>query len=193
MNYKTTLSVMGLIAASMFGPATVSTQAQTAGPYYAMPAWSQTFPGTTRFIVLANFTNQAVLDRETGLVWERSPGAGTRTRADAVVYCMQRTTGGRMGWRLPKAEELFSLIDPANIPAFIFSNSPAALPTGHPFLNVGTQPFMSSSALGAPFGPGDGGFVSVFLGGGFIQTFDSSDSTNATWCVRAAGGDGPAQ
>ena len=43
------------------------------GPYYAWPSWDQTLPSSTRFIVWANFNSQAVLDRETGLVWERSP------------------------------------------------------------------------------------------------------------------------
>src|SRR5713101_6294178 len=39
------------------------------GPYYATPSWDQTLACTTlatcpRFIVLSNFNNQAVLDRE---------------------------------------------------------------------------------------------------------------------------------
>jgi hypothetical protein len=187
LTHKRLYSIIGLMAATIIGPATVS--AQTSGPYYAMPAWSQTFPGATRFIVLANFNSQAVLDRETGLVWERSPGGGTRVRYQAVQYCMERTTGGRMGWRLPKAEELFSLLDPANF-GQPFVNSPAALPTGHPFLNVGNI-YLSSSALGGPFGINDGGYVASYLGGGYIQTLGPGDNLYPTWCVRAAGGDGP--
>ena len=40
-------------------------QAQTAvnGPYYATPSWDQTLPPASRFLVLSNFANNAVLDR----------------------------------------------------------------------------------------------------------------------------------
>jgi hypothetical protein len=50
------------------------------GPYYATPSWDQTLPCTTitncpRFLVLPNMGNAAVLDKETGLVWEQSPNS----------------------------------------------------------------------------------------------------------------------
>ncbi len=50
------------------------------GPYYALPSWDQTLACATtsncpRFILVMG--GVAVLDRETGLVWERSPGSGT--------------------------------------------------------------------------------------------------------------------
>src|SRR5689334_6098081 len=51
----------------------VNAQTTAAGPYYATPSWDQTLPASTRFIILSNFTSEAVLDRDTGLVWERSP------------------------------------------------------------------------------------------------------------------------
>src|SRR5215471_19635510 len=64
--------------------------ASGAGPYYANPSWDQQLPGATRFIVLsnwvdANFPNggAAVLDRETGLVWEQSP----KGVSDVVNVC----------------------------------------------------------------------------------------------------------
>jgi hypothetical protein len=53
--------------------------AQTTAPgtYYAIPSWDQKLQRDTqatcpRFVVLSNWNNEAVLDRETGLVWERS-------------------------------------------------------------------------------------------------------------------------
>ncbi len=45
------------------------------GPYYATPSWDQSLPVTTRFVVLTNFASDAVLDRETGLVWEKAPSS----------------------------------------------------------------------------------------------------------------------
>lgn len=40
------------------------------GPYYATPSWDQKLDPSVRFIVLANWNNEAVLDRETGIVWQ---------------------------------------------------------------------------------------------------------------------------
>lgn len=98
------------------------------GPYYALPSWSQKLPSNTRFIVLANWNNEAVLDRETGLVWEREPRTETMLWGSAIVDCTKRTIGGRNGWRLASVHELASLQDPTK-------TSPA-LPDGHPFVDV---------------------------------------------------------
>jgi hypothetical protein len=57
------------------------------GPYYATPAWDQTLPVAQRFIVLANFNSQAVLDRETGLVWQRSPDTHDTLFFEALPTC----------------------------------------------------------------------------------------------------------
>ena len=48
------------------------------------------------------------MDRETGLVWERTTGQNDFFR-DAEYECMFRVTGGRKGWRLPSIHELASL------------------------------------------------------------------------------------
>src|SRR5438270_8218804 len=92
-----------------------------AGPYYATPSWDQTLPSSTRFIVLLNFNSEAVLDRETGLVWQKSPSTLTARWDTAISFCQFASTGGRFGWRLPTAAELYSLGDPST-----------GLPTGHP-------------------------------------------------------------
>ena len=60
-------------AALAVSPAAAQTTAN--GPYYAVPSWDQTLPAAQRFIVLANMNQEAVLDRETGLVWQRTPGS----------------------------------------------------------------------------------------------------------------------
>lgn len=91
-------------------------------------SWHQTLPGSTRFLVLSNMGDVAVLDRETGLVWERAPVRTATSWAGAQASCATSRRGGRMGWRLPSTSELMSLIDPSVIGA-----SEPALPPGHPF------------------------------------------------------------
>src|ERR1051325_11151454 len=59
-------------------PRQSSAQTTSAGPYYATPSWDQKLACDSaatcpRFVVLANWNNDAVLDRETGLVWDRTP------------------------------------------------------------------------------------------------------------------------
>jgi Protein of unknown function (DUF1566) len=87
-----------------------------------------TVPGA-RFVILGSYQNQAVRDQETGLVWERSPGASADWLVDAHVACNVKIVGNRMGWRLPTIQELASLIDPT-------APSGPKLPSGHPFTNV---------------------------------------------------------
>jgi hypothetical protein len=99
------------------------------------PAWDQLIPGAQRFVNALDGT--AVLDKETGLVWAKSPPTSLFTWQDATDYCTQLTLGGRKGWRLPTVEELASLVDPTQ------SNPP--LPSGHPFSNVQAYWYWSSS------------------------------------------------
>jgi len=40
----------------------------------SFPSWDRKIDSAKRFKVLDRFEGEAVLDRETGLVWERSPG-----------------------------------------------------------------------------------------------------------------------
>jgi hypothetical protein len=101
-------------------------QAQTGvGPYFAPPAWNRTLPSAARFMILSNFAGAAVLDRETGLVWEKSPTDQAQWGPSRLA-CIIKNVGGRKGWRLPSITELASLIDP--------NQSNPALPSGHPFV-----------------------------------------------------------
>jgi len=111
--------LFGAIAAPLSGQTTAT------GPYYAAPAWDQTLPAVTRFIVLSNFASQAVLDRETGLVWQRALNARANY-LNATVDCAQSLTGGRAGWRRPTQPELATLIDPT-------ATVGPPFPSGHPF------------------------------------------------------------
>jgi Protein of unknown function (DUF1566) len=75
--------------------------------------WDRNFPSASRFVVLAEFNNQAVLDKNTGLVWEQAPGTTTRLWAQAGRYCINKSVGGTRGWRLPSVIELKSIQDPS--------------------------------------------------------------------------------
>lgn len=85
-------------------------------------------------------SDDAVLDKETGLVWERTPSLGRLPWDAAIVQSFSKAIAGRKGWRLPAIEELLSLVDPAQA-------SPT-LPAGHPFQTIKTDYFYWSSTMG---------------------------------------------
>jgi hypothetical protein len=90
------------------------------------PAWSQILPVEQRFQMVMG--GVAVLDRETGLVWERSPSAFAEGNdwSLALLACSDLSLGGRKGWRLPGIAELTSLL--VNVAGVYYR-----LPIGHPF------------------------------------------------------------
>jgi len=75
------------------------------------PQWDKTFSGNRRFKMLSGFARLALLDRETGLVWERDSTQGSSIWNSARIIGRQRTVGGRMRWRLPSVAEFTSLAD----------------------------------------------------------------------------------
>ena len=166
-------------------------QTVAAGPYYANPSWDQTLPCTApancpRFVVLSNMNSAAVLDRETGLVWERSPTQlGFSSGTDPVaplpwsyitLGCLSRTVGGRMGWRAPTVDELASLLDPA------VSGPGPALPPGHPFVNVQASPYWTATVQA---GGVTSAFIVQFAGLG-ADSRSTSVGNALGWCVRGA-------
>lgn len=170
-----------LLALSMLGTlAAVSPPARAQisqnGPYYALPSWAQQLPSDTRFIVLTDWNSAAVLDRDTGLVWERAPSTSTFLWVDAVFACRGETVGNRRSWRLASYEELTSLLDP--------SQSNPALPAGNPFQGIGaTDNFWTATT-------DESDSTSAY----FVQiasaaTFQTAQKTLPTnlfrpWCVR---------
>jgi hypothetical protein len=89
---------------------------------FAQDTWDHT--NAPRFQLLAPLASQAVLDRETGIVWVRSPSAAGFTWDQAHKRCNTLVVGNRMGWRLPTLQELTSVLS---------YGSPNNLETGHPF------------------------------------------------------------
>ncbi len=95
-----------------------------------------------RFRVLTALNSEAVLDRETGLVWELSPSTETLAWPNARLFCAQKAVGGRGGWRLPAFTELSSLVDPSITDPLV-----PRLPAGHPFLNVQAGDYWSGTVF----------------------------------------------
>lgn len=105
-----------------------------------MVRWDQVLPAEQRFVVLPAFNSDAVLDKETGLVWEKSPQTTAVSSSNVRLTCANKAVGGRKGWRLPSLPELASLVDPS-----VASPGPT-LSSGHPFLNVQSTNYWSTSA-----------------------------------------------
>lgn len=95
-----------------------------------------------RFAVLDTFREEAVLDRTTQLIWERSPDRTEVTWSTAQTRCALKTVGGHTGWRVPSFIELMTLIEPPPDQ----SSSHPALPAGHPFHRVQPSLYWSSDA-----------------------------------------------
>ena len=177
------LYALGLITLGLFGLAASPARADAVGPYYATPSWDQTLPASTRFIVLSNFSDQAVLDRETGLVWQQMPpatgfvGPGLVIWAQAALNCMETRLGNREGWRLPTIHELQTLAD-----------TNGSLPAGHPFSNVDTTGLSYWSTTDYP---GDSAYA---MTRGFqLGTFGAGSTLKTAagayaWCVRGSPG-----
>ena len=112
----------------------------------------------------------AVLDKHTGLVWEEMPDTTLRTWADATRYCVTKTVGGTIGWRLPSMEELKSVQDLSMAAPFV----PVGIFTG---VQLTTYWSVSTSAK-APIGVSFVHVVDDRVSGGM-----KSDLFSA-WCVR---------
>ena len=180
-------NILGLCLVGMgLGVGAAAQAATGVGPYYAMPAWDQTLPAATRFIVLTNMNSQAVLDRETGLVWAQSP-EGRDSWVGAQIHCNQRNLGGRKGWRLPGIQELASLLDPAHT---VGPNSGPALPPGHPFANVFALEEQAYWSADTVVGFAFDAWVVRFGSGNVGRLVKTNDLGAFVWCVR--GGQGSA-
>jgi hypothetical protein len=55
--------------------------------------------------------SEIVLDRVTGLKWQRAVDDATYTQAEAVAHCDGLALGGYTDWRLPSRIELVTLVD----------------------------------------------------------------------------------
>jgi hypothetical protein len=148
------------------------------------PAWNQQLSAvggcsSPRFDCVLNDT--AVLDRETGLVWERDPAATTANWTTSIEACQDLLLGFgvgnvRYGQRLPSTEEFQSLFD----------LSTDALPDGHPFtvvaVDISPQYWTSTTVAGTA--------TSAWVVQPLAPGATSGDKRTALrhWCVRGGAG-----
>lgn len=144
----------------------------------ALGPWSQQLDSTdgqqdgcnsSRFKCVLN--DEAVLDMETGLVWERTPATELNTWVPALDLCLRSETGGRKGWRSPTISEAQSLVDPDRLAP--------ALPPDHPFLDVTLTDYWTSTT---DYVASSSAFrLNVSSGG---AGFSAKSSALGSWCVR---------
>ena len=163
------------------------------------PVWEMARDGTDRSVTwrrhrpnprfaiynsgtLGDANDDLVLDKETGLVWERSPMVRTGSSAPAtpwkgaITRCLTLTEGNRRGFRLATIEELAGLLE---------MGTADFLPSGHPFLNVSLiLPYWSSTTETDVAGNA----WTVDFSDGSLGLTDKT-AFNGCWCVR--GGEGP--
>jgi len=138
------------------------------------PSWGKKITNASeRFEVVLG--GAGVLDKETGLVWEQSPDTTTRTWSSAIAYAYNKNVGGRKGWRLPTVEELASLVDTTQL-------NPT-LPSGHPFTNVQSGYYWSSTT--SVYSTSDAWFVHFNVGS---VDYYAKGNNYYVWCVRGGHG-----
>jgi len=121
-----------------------------------------------------------VTDKLTGLMWIIDE-AGEMTWQAALDYVKTLNTGGHTDWRLPNVEELRSLVG--------YTQANPSLPPGHPFTNVETSGYWSSTTYA--YRTGYAWYVSFGSGGvyGYNGGVGDGNKSNGTYTyVRAVRG-----
>jgi hypothetical protein len=168
-SHTTRFRIAAALAAACVGLAVASTASAV-----DLRSWDMKInDATKRFIVLPAFSNQAVLDKETQLVWERTPNNAYTHFDGALVVCLSNARGGRKGWRLPTAAELLSL---QGVGA-------QTLPDGHPFQYLSSGNYWTATSQ--PINDSLAITVNMKI---FNIAAGAKYSANAyTWCVRGPG------
>jgi hypothetical protein len=122
-----------------------------------------------------------VLDRMTGLRWERNPTSARDTLEKARAYCGALIVNGNTSFRVPSVKELQTIVDDARSTGLLLD--PEAFP------NAPAGAYWSSTRFaGKPEEPPDAGAPpvlawSVLFTDGSTRTEDD-DTENAVRCVR---------
>jgi hypothetical protein len=138
------------------------------------PALNKLIPAAQRFVDALEGT--AILDKETGLVWAKTPDLVPRDWQTAMNYCTQLNLGGRMGWRLPTIVEINTLVDVTN-PGLV------KLPVDHPFQNVSSSGFYWSSSM---YDSNTAASWGIWMGTGDLSGYNNTNGGGYAWPVRSS-------
>jgi len=157
-----------------------------------LPTWSQKLRAddgpngdkcnSSRFKCVLD--GEAVLDKETGLVWERTLSDYSSIWSQALYWCNNLSRGGRQGWRLPTVNEIASILD----------WSVHGLPNGHPFTVAPSGGYWWTTTTTGRYWNADGSvddytnwaYAVPVLGSVISQSHKYVDQY--IWCVRGGGG-----
>ena len=120
-----------------------------------------------RFEIRSDNTG-VVVDNDSGLTWTRDANiGGTMTWSNAVTYCDNLTNSTYSDWRLPSAAEASRYVAQGGsttglVDSYVSTNDPA-LPLGHPFTNVQSSDYWTSTEAGDPAGAFDVSLQNGFL------------------------------
>jgi hypothetical protein len=168
-----TLTISVLLLGGLTGATVLSgTTAEVPG-VVKKPATAMTT--AQRFVILPALNNDGVLDKETGLVWEKSPQTPSARWSVARRTCVEKEVGGQKGWRLPSLSELQGLVDPSIAPPG------PTLPPGHPFQTVQSAVYWSETRVGE--NPSGAWAIHFGLGGGAV--FINWAHAVQVWCVHS--------
>jgi hypothetical protein len=102
------------------------------GDYYYGAIVGTSKKASSKHVSIARYSladdNDTVKDYKTGLIWQQPGDGGYRKWADAKKYCQDLVLGGKADWRLPRIDELETIVDfsryfPAIDPVFSTSFS----------------------------------------------------------------------
>jgi hypothetical protein len=128
-----------------------------------------------RFALLQAFHEEAILDHNTQLIWERSPHPMEVTWTTAATRCALKIVGGNRGWRLPSFIELMTLVEPH--PRQTSANP--TLPSGHPFQGVKATAYWTNDT---PSNEPAQAYTVDFLRADVAP--HRKNQTHPLWCVR---------
>jgi hypothetical protein len=148
-------------------------------------SWHQQL-GLLRFEIVMN--GEAVLDHETGLVWQRSVQNVAAPMGlsweGAVAGCRSLLLGNRYGWRLPSVEEMGTLVDVGQFDP--------ALPPLHPFVSEETGEFVEYWTSTSKTGSATLVWTVSFEANGSLNHDRVKSTVTPTdpsaWCVRGSVG-----
>ena len=148
-------------------------------------SWLKISVPAQRFAVLSQFGNAAVLDRETGLVWEQCPSEATLAWANAMDHCFSTVIGNRRGWRLPTFDELASLEDRDRTELPFLPNSGAFCSATVPRICTDPTDLCDDSSYwtATPDSHGSANHP-VIVGGKEIGRSSGDQGRFRAWCVR---------